>query len=303
MAITGDGGEVLLQGKPAEPKAVPTTQSKGSNMQQNDGNNEGQQNNQDSNNERFQTTYPSAAVAAEALGVGGGIPGAQPGAPRPARAFARPVMARVGGMADPTPQMGGAAGYIRSQMGFGGDGYMPPPFNIIDMEEHISEVALVEEVFATYLCEFPPARVTDEERDELIVRSIRHALAMVRNLREFAIAQLTEHLGSRQNGHDPFFAQHRIPRLVPVPEHEAEGKPWESIPFPEYLQRLGMCFPNFNAPVFMHMLAAFGPMLNVATSTVDGAPREHFLILPDAKKLVDYVIEMIKHQTQGIRRY
>lgn len=301
MAITGDGGEILLQGKPAEAKAVPTTQSKGSNMQQNNGQNDNQDKGAGNQSRGFHDISAADIGAGEPLA--GSFNRARPtsaGFP-PVGAFARPAMGRTG-LTDPMPPMGGAAGYIRQQMGFG-DQYGSAPFNVIDMEEHIHEVAGIEEVFATYLCEFPPAQMANDERDENIRKGIRHALVMVRNLREFAIAQLTEHLGSRQNGHDPFFAQHRIPRLIPVPEHEAEGKPWEAISFPEYLQRLGMCFPNFNAPVFMHMLAAFGPMLNVATSTVEGAPREHFLILPDAKKVVDYVVDMISKQPPQSRRY
>lgn len=292
MAITGDGGEVLHQGKPAEAKAIPNTNlSKGNNMQQNDG---------QENAGAPRTTFPSAQAAADAMGVGGGVPGPKdPGYPggapfaRPVAAFARPVLGR-GGMIDPMPQMG-AGPYIRNQMGFG-DQYGSAPFSVIDMEEHIHEVARIEEIFATYLTEFPPAYMADDDREEHIRKGIRHALVMVRNLRELVIAQLTEHLGSRQNGHDPFFSQHRIPRLIPIPAHEAEGKPWEAIPFPEYFQRLSFCFPNFSAPVFMHMIAAFGPMLNVGTSTVEGAPREHFLILPDAQEVVKYVSDMIAKQ-------
>jgi hypothetical protein len=281
MAITGNDGEVLLRGKPAVAKAIPSiNQSKGNIVEQNDGQNAGQENqglpSQDNQSRGFHD------IGADAVGLD-------------QSAFFRPRGFHPT-MEEPHPHKPGMGFGRRQSFTMGEPPYAAFQHTTIDLEEHIWEVAAFEETFANYMTEFPPVYVEKEERDIVTQKAIRHSYAMVRNLRELVIAQLTEHLGSRQYGRDPFFSQHRIPRLLPIPAHEAAEKKLETIPFGHYFQRLNMCFPNFAAPVFMHMLAAFGDLLQVGTSTVEGAPREHFLILPDAHQVVEHVSKLIAQQ-------
>lgn len=264
-------------------------------MQQNDEQNAGQ-NNQGLGNippvnpalEKIQQDNQSRGFHDNAESVGAKQPMGMGGAN-----FQRAHAVRPQPMVPTYPQPGamGSGQMFGLGRGFGGSTYTP-----IHQEEFDWEISAIEETFANYMTEFPPIYVQNEERDANMQKAIRYSVVMVRNLREFVVAQLAEHVGSRIFGHDPFFAQNRIPRLLPIPAHEAEGKPWEAIPFVQYYQRLGHCFPNFKPPVFLHQIMAFGELLCVATSTVKGAAHEHYLILPDAKKVVDYTLEKINQQ-------
>lgn len=178
----------------------------------------------------------------------------------------------------------------------------PPPFNVVDMEDHMRFVATIEEEFANYLSDFPPVYMENDEREENVKKAICMGVAMARNLREFVVAQMTEHLASRQHGHDPFFAHNRMPLLIPVSETAAEAKALETIPFAQYYRRLTNCFPNFTTPSFMHLIVAFGPALKVGVPTVEGMARQHYVILPDAKTLVDVLIKQVTHLAQNQRR-
>jgi hypothetical protein len=204
--------------------------------------------------------------------------------------FSRCSPGNMGGFA--TPAAGGwppgrFAGWI-SQV----------PFNLVDMEEHMRFTATIEEEFANYLTEFPPVYLENDEREENVKKAIRMGVAMARNLREFVIAQMTEHLATTQHKHDPFFSHHRMPLLIPITETTAAEKTLETIPFSQYHLRLTSCFPNFSTSAFMHLIVAFGPALKVGVSVDENTTREHYVILPDAKQLVEILIKQVTHLSQ-----
>lgn len=169
-------------------------------------------------------------------------------------------------------------------------------------EEELREIAVIEEIFATYLGEFSSTNLEDKgitTSDGIAEYPINTAINFVRQLREMVIRQTIHHLNNRPNSGDSFFEQRMFPRLVAKRTYEIEVAVKENkmqfIPLFQYEMKLMHNFPEYMSNPQYGNVAPYLQKILVGAWTQRSDGWEHTLVLPEPEELVNLIISQVNN--------